>query len=63
MLAGFFSRTQANEKAEIKFLLDPEQVLQESINIRTVAKKSSQWLEMENLLYEQYNLRDTFYGM
>lgn len=39
MLAGFFSRTQANEKAEIKFLLDPEQVLQESINIRTVAKK------------------------
>ena len=39
MLAGFFFRTQANEKAEIKFLLDPEQVLQESINIRTVAKK------------------------
>ena len=39
MLAEFFSRTQANEKAEIKFLLDPEQVLQESISIRTVAKK------------------------
>ena len=39
VLAGFFSRTQANGKAEIKFLLDPEQVLQESINIRTVAKK------------------------
>ena len=39
LLTQFFSRTQANEKAEIKFLLDPEQVLRESINIRTVAKK------------------------
>ena len=39
VLAGFFFRTQANEKAEINFILDPEQVLQESINIRTVAKK------------------------
>lgn len=40
VLAGFFSRTQFDERAEIKWPADPEQVMQKSINIRTAATKT-----------------------
>ena len=45
VLAGFFPKTQSDEKAEIKWPLEPwsadlEQVMQESIHIRTAAKKT-----------------------
>ena len=58
-------------KAEIKWPLepwsaDPEQVMQESIHIRTAAKKADfPVVVMENLklLCEQYSLRDTSYWM
>ena len=55
VLAGFFSRTHSDEKAEIKWPLepwsaDPEQVMQESIHIRTEAKKTDfPVVVMENL--------------
>ena len=55
VLAGFFSKTQSDEKAESKWpveprIADPEQVMQESIHIRTAAKKTDfPVVVMENL--------------
>ena len=49
VLTAFFSKSQADEKAEIKWPLepwsaDPEQVTQEGINIRTAVKKIDVWM-------------------
>ena len=71
VLVAFFPRTRADEKGEIKLPLepgsaDPEQVLQESINVRTAAKKADIRVAgrgKPKQLCEQHNLRDTFYWM
>lgn len=71
VLIAFFPRTQADEKGEIKLPLepwsaDPENIMRESINIRTAAKKTDvpgAGRGKPKQLCEQYNLRDTFYWM